>query len=78
MTRVFKRGVATSVSMKWYELFWRGRKSILLFQLLTWLLVVVVFDDYSVRSINGGSVVGSRQPNILVINPNFKLSLKLN
>ena len=67
MTRVFKRGVATSVSMKWYELFWRGRKSILLFQLLTWLLVVVVFDDYSVRSINGGSVVGSRQPNILAI-----------
>lgn len=78
MTRVFKRGVATSVSMKWYELFWRGRKSIFLFQLLTWLLVVVVFDDYSVRSINGGSVVGSRQPNILVINPNFKFSLKLN
>ena len=78
MTRVFKRGVATSVSMKWYELFWRGRKSILLFQLLTWLLVVVIFDDYSVRSINGGSVVGSRQPNILVINPNFKLALKLN
>lgn len=36
-------------------------------QILTWLLIVVVFDDYSVRSINGGSVVGSRQPNILVI-----------
>lgn len=64
--------------MKWYELFWRGRKSILLFQLLTWPLVIVVFDDYSVRNINGGSVVGSRQPNILVINPNFKLILKLN
>ena len=73
MTRVFKRGVATSVSMKWYELFWRGIKSILLFQLLAWLLVVVIVDDYSVRSINGGSVVGSRQPNILVINSNFKV-----
>lgn len=43
-----------------------------------WLLVVEIFDDYSLRNINGGSVVGSRQPNILVINPNFKLTLKLN
>lgn len=60
------------------QTFWRGRKSKLLLQLLTWLLVVVIFDDSSVRSMNGGSVVGSRQPNILVINPNFKLTLKLN
>ncbi|TCB64264.1 hypothetical protein E0H88_15055 [Acinetobacter sp. ANC 4216] len=67
--------MAASVSMKWYKLFWRGRKSKLLLQLLTWLLVVVIFDDYSVRSMNGGSVVGSRQPNILVINPNFKVEL---
>lgn len=35
----------------------------------------MIFDDYSVRSMNGGSVVGSRQPNILVINPNFKVEL---
>jgi hypothetical protein len=35
----------------------------------------VIFDDYSVRSMNGGSAVGSRQPNILVINPNFKVEL---
>lgn len=39
--------------------------------------MIELFDDYSVRSINGGSVVGSRQPNILVINPTFKLTLKL-
>ena len=45
---------------------WKKIKSII--QLLTWLLVVVTFDDYSVRNINGGSVVGSRQPYILVIN----------
>lgn len=38
----------------------------------------MIFDDYSLRSINGGSVVGSRQPNILVIHLNFKLTLKLN
>jgi hypothetical protein len=53
--------------MKWYELFWRGKKSRLLFQLLTWLLVIVIFDDYSLRSVNGGSVVGSRQTNNQVI-----------
>jgi len=42
-------------------------------RILTWLLIVVVFDEYSVRSISGGSVVGSRQPNILVIHSNFKV-----